>query len=62
MLGAGLRELCNLDDIEYMIEKLDLDNSAKNAARTLRKELDRSLRSTSRCIDNLIHNVKHGKR
>lgn len=54
-------ELNSPDDILYMVEKFDLGSASKQAESTLCKELDRSLRSTSRCIDNLIHNVKHGK-
>jgi hypothetical protein len=61
MLAAGLPELSSFEHVSYMIDKFNLDSCEKKAESTLCKELERSLRSTSRCIDNLIHNVKHGR-
>jgi phosphatidylinositol-4,5-bisphosphate 3-kinase len=60
MVSAGMPELGNMEDIEYLKEKLLLSHSDSEAEKQFRKEIQKSLDNTWRRIDNAIHNVKHG--
>lgn len=60
MVAAGMPELMKISDIHYMREKLCLELSEKKAEKHLQQEIDKSLDSTYRRIDNFIHNMKHG--
>jgi len=60
MISAGMPELMLEDDIFYMRDKLSLDMNEKSADKKLREEIDKSLQSTYRRIDNMLHNLKHG--
>jgi phosphatidylinositol-4,5-bisphosphate 3-kinase len=61
MVSAGMPELMREQDILYMRDKLYLDvNHEKKADKKLQQEINKSLDSTYRRIDNMIHNLKHG--
>jgi len=60
MISAGMPELMLEEDIFYMRDKLCLDMNEKSADKKLREEIDKSLQSTYRRIDNMLHNLKHG--
>jgi len=59
MVAAGMPELLNERDIDYLKEKFHLDVDTSKAVEKLYEELDKSIESTYRRIDNLIHNIKH---
>jgi hypothetical protein len=60
MVSAGMPELMKEQDIFYMREKLYLNVNEKKADKKLHTEINKSLDSTYRRIDNMIHNLKHG--
>ena len=60
MVAAGMPELSKSDDIDYLREKLFLDIDVKGAQKELLDEVKKSLDSTYRRLDNMIHNLKHG--
>jgi len=60
MTPAGMPELMMEKDIYYLREKLALTVSEKKAEKLLNAEIDKSLDSTYRRFDNLVHNLKHG--
>jgi phosphatidylinositol-4,5-bisphosphate 3-kinase len=60
MVAAGMPELMREDDIEYMREKLALNMHPKQADKRLHAEIRKSLDTTYRRIDNMIHNLRHG--
>lgn len=60
MVGAGMPELMKETDIHYMREKLYLSAKPKEATKQLQKEVENSLNSTYRRLDNYIHNLRHG--
>lgn len=60
MVAAGMPELLVDRDIEYMAKKLDLVSDENKAIKTLDSEIQKSLDSTYRRIDNMIHNLRHG--
>ena len=60
MLSAGMPELQYWKDIIYMKDKFYLTENDKKANKYLQMEIDKSLQSTYRRFDNLIHNIKHG--
>jgi phosphatidylinositol-4,5-bisphosphate 3-kinase len=60
MVPAGMPELMEQQDINYMREQLHLEKSAADAEKSLKAEIDKSLNSTYRRVDNYIHNLKHG--
>ena len=60
MIPAGMPELRNESDIEYMVEKLHLRLKDEDAAILMKKEIKKCLSDTYRRIDNFIHNVKTG--
>ncbi|CAD8171964.1 unnamed protein product [Paramecium pentaurelia] len=55
-LSAGMPELQEIADIEYLREKLQLDIGEQQATELFRKEITTSLNDMWRKIDNLIHN------
>ena len=60
LIAAGMPELNESQHILYLRDKLDLDVDQKSASKSLQGELKKALESTSRRLDNLIHNFKHG--
>eukprot|EP00808_Paulinella_micropora_P029692 g29303.t1 len=60
MVAAGMPELMMQEDIYYMREKLALNVQAKVADKRLHAEIRKSLDTTYRRIDNMIHNLRHG--
>jgi len=60
MVSAGMPELLLDSDIGYMRDKLAVGKTPQGADEVLRAEIDKSLDSTYRRIDNMIHNMKHG--
>lgn len=60
MCAAGMPELMKESDIHYMRDKLFLNMSEKKADKELQLEINKSLDSTYRRIDNMIHNMRHG--
>ncbi len=60
MIPAGMPELQNESDIEYLVDKLQLKLNDKEAAVLMTKEIKKCLSDTYRRIDNFIHNVKTG--
>ncbi len=60
MVPASMPELMQEADISYLRDKLALGHSEKKAEKFLADEVHKSLDSTYRRIDNMIHNIKHG--
>jgi len=60
MVVAQMPELMADEDINYLRDKLFLSVSEKKADKKLHAEINKSLDSTYRRIDNMIHNLKHG--
>jgi len=60
MVPAGMPELMREEDIHYLCDKLMLDVPWKKADKKLHTEIQKSLDTTYRRIDNMIHNLKHG--
>lgn len=54
----GMPELSDESDIEYLKMRLSLDLSEQEATNKFKREIDDSLNSTSRKIDNVFHNMK----
>jgi len=61
MVSAGMPELMVEKDIFYLRDKLALELTEKKAEKLLEVEIDKSLDSTYRRVDNMIHNLKHNK-
>lgn len=51
-------ELSNFSDIEYLKSRLSLNLSEQEATNKFKREIHDSLNTTSRKIDNLLHNMK----
>lgn len=60
MVSAGMPELMKESDIYYLKDKLFLDIGEKKADKELQAEIKKSLETTYRRIDNMIHNLRHG--
>ena len=58
MVPAGMPELLEEQDIEYLQMKLELGLSNVEAEERFRKEIKASLNTTSRQLDNFVHNIK----
>ena len=58
MVPAGMPELLEEQDIEYLQMKLELGLSNVEAEESFRKEIKASLNTTSRQLDNFVHNIK----
>lgn len=61
MVAAGMPELETAADIEYLRERLLGEKSNNEAEKVFQKEIKNSLHSTTRQLDNLFHNIRHGK-
>ncbi|KAJ1458305.1 kinase-like domain-containing protein [Pelagophyceae sp. CCMP2097] len=59
MIPAGMPELQTCDDISYLTDRLALQLSASEAANDFRAEIKNAMATTSRRIDNYIHNLRH---
>ena len=59
MLPAGMPELERLDDITYLLDKLNLRMTDKEATLAFKGEISKSLQTVSRQFDNMIHQAKH---
>lgn len=60
MTAAGMPELMLQKDVMYIKDKLHLDVNERTADKRLHDEINKSLDSTYRRFDNMIHNFKHG--
>jgi phosphatidylinositol-4,5-bisphosphate 3-kinase len=60
MTAAGMPELSTTEDVSYLRDMLLLDLNDTNAEGRFKDEIQKSLDSTYRRIDNWIHNTKHG--
>lgn len=60
MVSAGMPELTVETDIHYLRDKLYLEMDATKAEKEVENELFKSLKTTFRRLDNMIHNIKHG--
>lgn len=58
MVPAGMPELLEVDDIEYLQTQLANELTEKDAEIRFRREIKTSLYTVSRQVDNFIHNVK----
>lgn len=58
MLSAGMPELMQDSDIQYMVTKLNLDMTEQEASKLMKKEIARAQNTISRRMDNLAHNIK----
>jgi len=59
MVAAGMPELMRENDIHYLRNKLSLEMTNSVAVKELESEIDKSLNSTYRRIDNYIHILVH---
>ncbi|KRX10773.1 Protein kinase-like domain [Pseudocohnilembus persalinus] len=57
MLSAGIPELQNAENIEYLNMILSLELSEQQAAAKFRKELKNTLKDTFKSLDNMIHEI-----
>ncbi|OQR87668.1 phosphatidylinositol-4,5-diphosphate 3-kinase [Achlya hypogyna] len=60
MVPAQVPEMTAFIDITYVRDQLSLDLSDAAAAAKFRAEIKSALASTSRRVDNWLHNMKHG--
>lgn len=60
MVSAGMPELLVSADIDYLRRMFYLEQGEKEAVGMLEKEIKKSLNTTYRQIDNMIHIWKHG--
>lgn len=58
MTSAGMPELYDDKNIEYITKSLSLELSNEQAAILFQKEIKSALNTWSRRFDNFIHNVK----
>ena len=58
MVPAGMPELLEEQDIEYLQMKLEVAITNDEAEESFRKEIKSSLNTTSRQLDNFVHNIK----
>lgn len=59
MVSAGIPELEQIEDIEYMLEILMESASPAQAEKRILSEIDKSVNTTWRLVDNLIHTWVH---
>ena len=61
MVPAAMPELLQKNDITYLREQLSLELSSQEADIKFISEINNSLKTVSRRIDNWLHNLKHKK-
>lgn len=59
MTCAGLPELQNDKDVNFILTTLRLDLSAAEASKHFQQELSKALGTSFRLFDSVIHNIKH---
>ena len=59
MVGAGMPELTRESSIGYLKEMLCLQMTDPEAENPFRSEIERSLNTTTRLIDDFLHDNKH---
>jgi len=60
LVSAGMPELLVKEDVSYMRDRLCLEMTDGEAGMDLLKQVQLSVESKSRRVDNFIHIVKHG--
>lgn len=60
MVPAGMPELAQREDINYLRDKLDLWSGEEAAAEELKKQIRLALMNKFKRFDNTIHILKHG--
>ena len=58
MLSAGMPELNQESDIQFIVEALKLDDTEQEASDHFRKLILKASKTWSRRFDNFIHNIK----
>ena len=58
MLSAGMPELKKEYDIQFMVNRLDLNISEQEASNKFKKEIQKAMQTYSRRFDNFLHNCK----
>ena len=58
MLSAGMPELNQESDIQFIVDALKLDFTDQEASVHFRKEIERASKTWSRRFDNFIHNIR----
>lgn len=59
-LSAGMPELQDVADIDYMLDQLSVELGDQEANEKFKKAIQLSLNDQWRKIDNFIHNLKRG--
>ena len=59
MIQAGIPELSNYDDINYLVDQLAMHLTEIEANNLFKKEINGALNNTFRKFDALIHDAKH---
>ena len=59
MISAGMPELQNPKDIQYTVDKLNINLTEQEARELFISEIERSKNDLMRRLDNAIHNIKH---
>ncbi len=62
MVAAGMPELIDSSDVDYIRQQLCLDMTEKQAVEQFKVELKRALSATSRRLDNYFHLLKHASK
>jgi len=58
MLSAGMPELRKDEDLQWLVDKLDMNISEQEASNKFKKEIQKAMRTSSRRFDNFVHNIK----
>ena len=58
MLSAGMPELKEANDLEYLVKYLHLTKSDQEASKWFKKKIMEAMGNKMRRIDNLAHNWK----
>jgi phosphatidylinositol 3-kinase len=59
MIPAGMPELLDENDIQYLQRQLFLENTDAEADTKFKEEIKKALGTTSRQFDNMVHNMVH---
>lgn len=59
MKNAGIPELKAKKDIKYLEEMLHLGRSTQEAKKDFVREIKNALKTTTRQLDDMMHNLKH---
>lgn len=59
LLATGIKELAKLDDLNWFVNRLNINVSEEEAKKNFLKQISASLKSVTTKLNNFVHIIAH---